>query len=149
MSFDLASIEKAVLNSETHYHALPGYLAVTYYGKNHLPLLNVRDLAKRILKGDAPHRIYLGKCTAKGCRYAERITVDRTIEGFKETTKELVEQKTYGKTCPNHGKWLAWHSIEGHVNNLIPCDSRCTNARGHVCECSCGGENHGIGHQHG
>jgi hypothetical protein len=23
------------------------------------------------------------------------------------------------------------------------CDARCTHSRGHVCECSCGGENHG------
>ena len=26
-----------------------------------------------------------------------------------------------------------------------PCDDRCTSARGPNCECSCGGENHGIG----
>jgi hypothetical protein len=25
-----------------------------------------------------------------------------------------------------------------------PCDARCTNARGHNCECSCGGKNHGM-----
>ena len=25
-----------------------------------------------------------------------------------------------------------------------PCNSRCTNARGPICQCSCGGKNHGI-----
>lgn len=27
--------------------------------------------------------------------------------------------------------------------SLHKCDARCTNAKGHVCECSCGGKNHG------
>ena len=29
--------------------------------------------------------------------------------------------------------------------SLHKCDARCMNARGHDCECSCGGANHGIG----
>ncbi len=28
--------------------------------------------------------------------------------------------------------------------SLHPCDHRCMNAKGHDCECSCGGKNHGI-----
>jgi len=28
--------------------------------------------------------------------------------------------------------------------SLHKCDARCMNARGHNCECSCGGKNHGI-----
>ncbi len=28
--------------------------------------------------------------------------------------------------------------------SLHKCDARCTNAKGHNCECSCGGANHGI-----
>lgn len=28
--------------------------------------------------------------------------------------------------------------------SLHKCDSRCMNAKGHSCECSCGGKNHGI-----
>ena len=27
-----------------------------------------------------------------------------------------------------------------------PCGPRCTHAKGHVCDCSCGGRNHGSGH---
>lgn len=31
-----------------------------------------------------------------------------------------------------------------HAHNPdVPCDSRCTSARGHNCECSCNGANHG------
>ena len=29
--------------------------------------------------------------------------------------------------------------------SLHKCDGRCINAKGHNCECSCGGANHGIG----
>jgi hypothetical protein len=29
--------------------------------------------------------------------------------------------------------------------SLHKCDARCTNAKGHKCECSCGGANHGRG----
>jgi hypothetical protein len=29
--------------------------------------------------------------------------------------------------------------------SLHKCDARCTNAKGHNCECSCGGKNHGAG----
>lgn len=37
-------------------------------------------------------------------------------------------------------------SIErpGHSSNH-KCDARCQNARGHKCECACGGHNHGKG----
>lgn len=33
-------------------------------------------------------------------------------------------------------------SVEGVISDT-PCDERCTGARGHKCECSCGGEHHG------
>ena len=43
------------------------------------------------------------------------------------------------------GRWT-WEPkcILGTVT-ATPCGSACTNAKGHVCECSCGGENHGTG----
>lgn len=34
------------------------------------------------------------------------------------------------------------NEIRGTVTEE-PCDARCTNAKGHLCECSCGGKNHG------
>lgn len=39
-----------------------------------------------------------------------------------------------------------WLKIVAGVKNETPCDGRCTGARGHVCECSCGGANHGRNH---
>lgn len=35
--------------------------------------------------------------------------------------------------------------IEGHFVADKVCDGRCMSATGHVCECSCGGSNHGAG----
>jgi hypothetical protein len=31
--------------------------------------------------------------------------------------------------------------------SLHKCDARCRSAKGHSCECSCGGKNHGINHR--
>ena len=30
-----------------------------------------------------------------------------------------------------------------HIGHRCPCDDRCTSARGPICNCSCGGKNHG------
>jgi hypothetical protein len=36
-------------------------------------------------------------------------------------------------------------AVVGKVNQT-PCDARCTEAKGHNCECACGGQNHGNAH---
>lgn len=33
--------------------------------------------------------------------------------------------------------------VHGKRNDTVRCDARCTGAKGHSCECSCGGRNHG------
>lgn len=35
--------------------------------------------------------------------------------------------------------------LKGRKVETVPCDARCTGARGPNCECSCGGANHGHG----
>lgn len=44
---------------------------------------------------------------------------------------------------PRDGTWVAATAIDGKFKADVPCDSRCTNAKGNNCECSCGGVNHG------
>ncbi len=39
--------------------------------------------------------------------------------------------------------YLAFDRVKGFKVETVPCDARCTGARGHNCECSCGGANHG------
>lgn len=51
-----------------------------------------------------------------------------------------------GKDCfKNRDEWLpATRRIEyKKFPSLHKCDARCQNAKGHTCECSCGGANHG------
>lgn len=38
--------------------------------------------------------------------------------------------------------------IKGTLAPDVPCDARCTSAKGHICSCSCGGKNHGSDHAH-
>lgn len=45
--------------------------------------------------------------------------------------------------CSGCKRMMTFGPLKGILNNAVPCDARCTNARGHNCECSCGGENHG------
>jgi hypothetical protein len=35
------------------------------------------------------------------------------------------------------------------VISTHPCDERCTSAKGNLCECSCGGKNHGADYRAG
>ena len=45
--------------------------------------------------------------------------------------------------CPTCGQAMKYGQIEGRFIAEHKCDARCSSARGHNCECSCGGENHG------
>jgi hypothetical protein len=45
--------------------------------------------------------------------------------------------------CPQCRRPMNWKFLEAHAVPGVPCDARCTGARGHRCECSCGGRNHG------
>ena len=45
--------------------------------------------------------------------------------------------------CPGCGKNMKYAALVAVTHAEIKCDARCTGARGHTCECSCGGKNHG------
>lgn len=48
-------------------------------------------------------------------------------------------------TAPDGTKMQADRRIDFKKNpSLHKCDARCETAKGHKCECSCGGKNHGI-----
>jgi hypothetical protein len=48
--------------------------------------------------------------------------------------------------CPDGHKMFRLQQIEGTYSEDFKCDSRCLNAKGRKCTCSCGGMNHGRGH---
>lgn len=47
--------------------------------------------------------------------------------------------ETMGRVVSTFRPWLAREEEQS------PCDARCSDARGHKCDCPCGGENHGKG----
>lgn len=95
---------------------------------------------------------YIGKCPRKGCQCVLRVTipavpVKRTVGRgiYRREVVELqaVEHPCYGMSqCREHRRYVIWERIEGKVSEHV-CDARCTSAKGHNCECSCGGANHG------
>jgi hypothetical protein len=46
--------------------------------------------------------------------------------------------------CATCHKMMSFGTLKAFVNPDHKCDARCTSARGHNCECSCGGVNHGV-----
>lgn len=41
---------------------------------------------------------------------------------------------------------LTLTAVKGKHNPNHECDARCLNSKGHICECACGGANHGKNH---
>ncbi len=55
--------------------------------------------------------------------------------------------KDEDKECPKCGtNWVKHNAVLGTFVKTKLCDDRCLNAVSHVCNCSCGGKNHGGGH---
>jgi hypothetical protein len=65
---------------------------------------------------------------------------DRCGEVSRRRTAELLD----GLKCC--GRSWDFKPVRGTRNDDVKCDSRCTGAVGHVCECACGGKNHGAAH---
>jgi hypothetical protein len=72
---------------------------------------------------------HIGRCAAKGCKHTARVAADA--------------QRRSGD-CPEHGRYLLDPIWGEHTD--AKCGARCRNAVGPSCDCSCGGENHGMGH---
>lgn len=100
--------------------------------------------------GETPApQVQLGKCTAKGCKVGMRRELPREYAvkhwGMRvSVVAQVVTQHGYvAPRCPEHGRMLQFANLEARTTEKT-CDVRCTTARGHKCECSCGGVNHGV-----
>ena len=69
----------------------------------------------------------LGRCPVKGC--AHRTRRDDHVSRAE---------------CPDHGAYGLSPVFGAYADTR--CDRRCTGATGNVCDCSCGGHNHGRDH---
>lgn len=104
---------------------------------------------------------WIGRCPIKGCKTIIRLTVPmmgydevrnpHTPQQWTHTRWQPLAGRYYsvhseGLHCIFHRRQLSWKPIDGKYSEKHVCDSRCMNAVGPNCECSCGGANHGAGH---
>jgi hypothetical protein len=90
---------------------------------------------------------YLGRC--KQCDYALFATPEDVKEGNNARAGGPPVNVGNGQImgrCTNGHRWFSLKRIKGTYSKDHKCDSRCLNAKGHDCTCSCGGANHGRGH---
>lgn len=67
-------------------------------------------------------------------------------------TDDTTGRRSHGEqpphaSCPGCHRPTFGQAIRGRYNAATRCDARCIYAKGPDCECSCGGANHGAGHQ--
>lgn len=83
-------------------------------------------------------------CEKYAAQLARRVAymtraVSSCIESWKKDPARIMDGERYQMRCA----YLTFDHVRGTHNPGVPCDSRCTGARGNNCECSCGGKNHG------
>lgn len=47
--------------------------------------------------------------------------------------------------CTGCNRAMAYGKLQATFRPEVSCNAKCTGSRGHVCDCSCGGKNHGAG----
>lgn len=67
---------------------------------------------------------------------------ERNISGRINEYGREVRPDADSIPCPSCKTTMNRQMIQGRYTET-PCDTRCTEAKGHKCECSCGGHNHG------
>jgi hypothetical protein len=93
------------------------------------------------------------RCRVKGCKYVRSINVPTVAKRIttrwhtfltREACPGTVSTIANDERCPSHPRFIMnVRVIVGKVSADHVCDSRCTSAIGHTCECQCGGANHG------
>jgi hypothetical protein len=103
-------------------------------------------------------RRYTRECrwngTCRKCKAHHTALVVHTTETLTRSDRIKEVSRTSAAELPDGRKWrgidccgapVAMKQVKGIRNDEIKCDSRCTSSKGHRCECSCGGKNHGAG----
>ena len=135
-------LEIRLAGAEAHRDALPHYLAAGY--NEHRKIRKAIDtLTKFESAGEWPYKYFIGKCPVKGCKHTQRIKVYTKLNRSGYASDEESLRALYDVKCPEHNKGLRFGELSARIAESVPCDRRCTHARGHNCECSCGGANHG------
>ena len=56
------------------------------------------------------------------------------------------QRREYTNVVCACGQYMQGREVRGRYSESRKCDVRCTGAKGHDCECQCGGVNHGRDH---
>lgn len=97
-------------------------------------------------------RRWNGKCRACKAHHTALVThetrtltrSDRIKEASRSSTATGPDGKPWrGVACC--GKPVDMKPVKGIHNDEIECGAKCRASKGHRCECSCGGKNHGAG----
>lgn len=92
---------------------------------------------------------YLGRC--RSCEWtifaaAEDVLDAKDFGDVKAGRVYRVPERGIFSRCNRNHKVFPLKQIKGTYSEDHKCDSRCLNAKGNECTCSCGGANHGRGH---
>ena len=74
-----------------------------------------------------------------------RVTASQSMARFADGTSQQVWNGRVSLPCPKCSRSILLSPVYGIVTDH-KCDAKCLNSKGHICECSCGGRNHGAGH---
>jgi hypothetical protein len=98
---------------------------------------------------------HCGKATSV---LAERVFAEWKVNGWREDVFVGEDGEVVGYSygagnvtqirvpCRGCGAQRIARKVLGRVVHDIKCDGRCEGATGHVCDCQCGGKNHGRRH---
>lgn len=98
------------------------------------------------------HRRWNGTCRV--CKKHHSVLVTHETEVLTRSDKIKEVSRTSTATWPDGRRWqgveccgqpVGMRQVKGTRNDAIACDARCLSSKGHRCECSCGGKNHGAG----
>lgn len=104
------------------------------------------------LEAPATKRV-ICRCEVKGCKYAKAFDVDTEVRRITtrfntflttSASSSALMGLSNNERCPSHPRnMMRVRVVEGNFSPDHVCDSRCTGAIGHSCDCQCGGVNHG------
>lgn len=91
---------------------------------------------------------FTGRCKACAGIVSIEATIEKKFVALPNGAREFVY---YSESLGHHfgamclcGKRITFIRVRGRVT-AHKCGAKCLSSKGHVCECSCGGKNHGAG----
>lgn len=82
----------------------------------------------------------------RGWAKGKRIAAFRFEDGMVVQALALQHSEGTAIRCECDQAWVTLKPVQGKYSPVKVCDGRCMAATGNVCECQCGGKNHGGRH---